>query len=288
LPADSSRVSRGLVYPTAPRHCDSIVPAFQFAAAIPSSDSPTDPSKDSANRRKKTQVALVKSDGVLTRALRDPTISALPIVLRQADPLAWLQQELKDESPQDGELLSISLRGAAADREELRQVVDAVAKSYREEVIAQQQQERMNTRDLLARNLADLNEEIKRGSNEYMEVARESRKIQPDSEPQRLNSQQLVNEIRQIEKAIANEANGGTHEPDAKVITQLRDRQTKLMESLKRRLTGGPDLGAWAEKLRNLQRTANDMAVRLENLERDASQPDRIQQIQHATVVQEY
>src|SRR5262249_12423516 len=42
----------------------------------------------------RAQTALVKSPLVLNSALRDPKVERLPIVLKQDDPVAWLEREI--------------------------------------------------------------------------------------------------------------------------------------------------------------------------------------------------
>src|SRR6476620_1743078 len=76
-------------------------------------------SKEEFEILKKTQIALLKSKFVLTAALVDPSISSLPILSASNDKEAWLQDHLVIEYHQDGEILSISLRGTQAQKDDL-------------------------------------------------------------------------------------------------------------------------------------------------------------------------
>ena len=106
---------------------------------------------------KKTQLALLKSNFVLTSAIRPPGIASLPVLQGKSDPVAWLQENLDLTFPQNGEILSISLRGTESQGRDLVRLVNAVAKAYKEEVIEKERMRRLADRDLLARNLEQLN-----------------------------------------------------------------------------------------------------------------------------------
>ena len=60
---------------------------------------------------KKTQLALLKSNFVLTAAIRPPGIASLSVLAGEPDPVEWLQENLVVDFPQNGEILSISLSG---------------------------------------------------------------------------------------------------------------------------------------------------------------------------------
>src|SRR3954471_1601194 len=60
---------------------------------------------------KKTQLALLKSNFVLTAAIRPPSIAALSALAGRRDPVVWMQENLTVDYPQNGKLLSITLSG---------------------------------------------------------------------------------------------------------------------------------------------------------------------------------
>src|SRR5262249_35631756 len=122
---------------------------------------------------KKTQLAKLKSYYVLTAAVRDPGIASLSAFAGEPDPVEWLQDHLSVEFPQNGEILSITLSGNELG-EDLLRLVDAVAKAYKDEVISAERQRRLGTRDLLNHNLENLNTDLKRQMDEYLEIAKES------------------------------------------------------------------------------------------------------------------
>jgi capsular exopolysaccharide synthesis family protein len=119
---------------------------------------------------KKTQLAFLRSHFVLNSAVRDRGIASLSILAGDGDPVEWLQQNLRVDFPQQGEILSISLVGSP--REDLVRLVDAVAKAYRDEVIYEEKQRRLATRDLLARSVESLKKETTRKWEDYLDIAR--------------------------------------------------------------------------------------------------------------------
>jgi capsular exopolysaccharide synthesis family protein len=122
---------------------------------------------------KKTQLAKLKSNYVLTAAIRDPKVGGLSALAGESDPVQWLQDNLEVDFPQNGEVLSISLSGDELP-EELVTLVNAVAQAYENEVIDEMTQTRKLNQDLLANNLTKLNTELKEKLNTYLDIAKES------------------------------------------------------------------------------------------------------------------
>src|SRR4051812_7695301 len=119
---------------------------------------------------KKTQLALLKQKYVLSSAIRDPGMASLSILAGERDKEGWLQDHLDVEFPQNGEILTISLTGSPP--EDLQALVDSVATAYKKEVLAAERQRKQGTRDLLNQSLQDLNKDIKRKYNDYIEIAK--------------------------------------------------------------------------------------------------------------------
>ena len=126
---------------------------------------------------KKTQLALLKSNYVLTAAIRPAGIASLSALAGETDPVEWLQDNLAVDFPQNGEILSITLSGDELP-EDLVRLVDAVAKAYQDEVIEKERARRLANRDLLARNLEDLGVNTKRKMDEFLDIAREAGRSQ--------------------------------------------------------------------------------------------------------------
>ncbi len=81
----------------------------------------------------KTQAARIKGRLVLGTALARDDVKRLDLVREQADPITWLEDELKVDVPDGSEVMTVSL--AANDPTEPLTLVQAVVKSYEEQVV---------------------------------------------------------------------------------------------------------------------------------------------------------
>jgi uncharacterized protein involved in exopolysaccharide biosynthesis len=94
----------------------------------------TEGRSDDYRRYQLTQVALVKSQFVLNAALHasDGKVNAYRTIQEQADPIAWLQDNLKVDFVSGSEVMEIALSG---DRpSDIAGIVNAVKNAYMEEV----------------------------------------------------------------------------------------------------------------------------------------------------------
>lgn len=237
---------------------------------------------------KNTQLALLKSNFVLSAAVRNPSVAALPILARE-DPVAWLQDHLESDFPQDAEILSIRLHGIEEQADELVKVVDAVAKAYKDEVVNSRRQKRYADRDLLARSLENLNNEIKRKMDDYLAIARESGSTEGGSGRllQELDMKRLdraEEEIARLESQLisSSEGNGEKGKAIEQRLTQLHKLQDELEKKLTARADRSADLELRQRDLEQLQQITGDMSQRLEQMDIEASSPDRIRQVQAA------
>ena len=127
-------------------------------------------------------------------------------------------------------------------------------------------------RDLLARHLQTLNIDIKRRLDEYLDIERES--APPKSyynEFRPLDTNQLLSEIKRVHHELEVETSEQVEETNAERTGGLRDRQEKMMNELKRRIEGGPDMFARHRNIEQLQQIAHDMALNLKNLDAEAA-----------------
>jgi capsular exopolysaccharide synthesis family protein len=190
------------------------IAGISLAIAFPESSSATalfevisdvDPILREGNRRsaqefeilKKTQLALLRSNFVLQAALRNPKIAGLSAISSQPDPIEWLKEDLVVQFPQNGEILEITLSGDELP-EELVEIVDAVANAYKEEVVNVRSQRRLTTRDLLARSLENLNSEIKRKMEDYLDIAEETGRTEGDT--REAGTELLLRDIQEAQK----------------------------------------------------------------------------------------
>jgi hypothetical protein len=96
---------------------------------------------------RQTQLELLRSEGVLIRALRDPNVAGLGLVHGQTDAVKWLEANLKTDFPGDAELLRIRLR--SRDPAEGAKIVNAVVESYFKEVVEKRITQRVRNEEKL-------------------------------------------------------------------------------------------------------------------------------------------
>ncbi len=185
---------------------------------------------------KNTQLALLKSHFVLTAALRKPGVASLSTLQSQADPIEWLERHLEIEFPQDSEIMEISLGGTESQTSDLVRIVDAVATAYKDEVVYKDRLRNTTSRDMLARSLASLKDEIAKKTEEYAEILQEIgmpndannatlRQLNL-SRLERVESQLMRLENEQLQLETSGEP--GNTKFYEKRIAQLRERQAEL------------------------------------------------------------
>jgi len=240
---------------------------------------------------KNTQLALLKSSHVLTSALRNPTIASLSPFRGQQDPVAWLQDNLVVEFPADAEILSISLSGTEWQQKDIIQIVDAVANAYQGEVIDRERQRMLSRRDLLDRNVSNLREEIKRKTDEFLDIAREAGKLEDGGaqvrqqiEMKRLD--RIDDELIRLESEQAGNVDGNSAKSKAMDgrIKQLRAELASLQRSLAKRAEKLTDLESRRHELEQLQKVIDELSMQLHRADLEANAPSQIQLIQPAVI----
>ncbi len=240
---------------------------------------------------KKTQIALLKSKFLLRSALRNRGVAALPVFAGVADPEEWLQDHLDVSFPQNGELLAITLNGSASQSDELCQIVNAVAEAYVKEVLGAEKSRHLGQRDLLEKSLLNLNAEIKRKYEDYLDIAKGMGKVEGSNDfEQQLGIKRLERideELAQLERDQL-KSDTGSDSKDSKFVAkrteQLRKHQAELHRELEKRAEKSVVLETMKNDREQLQGIANDLSNRLEKMDMALESPARIQQVQPAVV----
>jgi capsular exopolysaccharide synthesis family protein len=121
------------------------------------------------NQFQQTQMALIKSRLVLNAAVRNPKVASLSVIRHNADPVAWLERELRIDFPSGNEVARISLQGDYAPH--LQVIVDAVVDAYLLEVVDKQTRHRQERLDDLTRLYEFYQQNLKRASKTRRELA---------------------------------------------------------------------------------------------------------------------
>lgn len=152
-----------------------------------------------------TQISLIKSEIVLQSALRDRAISSLSILAGKVEPVAWLAAHLEADFPRKDEVLAIRMRGTVDSSNDLKRLVDAIAKAYLKEVVYSQRQRTLAERTTTARYVSELrgriqkkiDENTRRSGNDNVESALSHMELD-------LLIEQLREAQRRLESAEAN------------------------------------------------------------------------------------
>jgi chromosome segregation ATPase len=121
---------------------------------------------------KNTQMQYINSDFVLNAALHRPEghpISRLPILRKQADPVAWLKSHLYVSFPLKGEVMEVSL--SADDSEEAADIVTAIVEAYKSEVVDNEMNKRRDRVSELERLYTDNDQIVRNRRNDLKLLA---------------------------------------------------------------------------------------------------------------------
>jgi len=107
----------------------------------------------------KTQAAIIKSPYVLNAALRDPAVASAAMLREQTDPIRFLEEELKIESPESSEVIKISLSGE--NPRETAMIVNAIQGAYFTEVVDDEVTRKKARLTQLEDSIAKMQEEVR-------------------------------------------------------------------------------------------------------------------------------
>ena len=246
----------------------------------------------------KTQKALLRSHFVLAAAVKKPDVAKLPLVEAADDPVELLNRRLKIDFFPDTEILYVGMNCTSKEREDAAKLVDAVVDAYMDKVVTGQRQRRLATRDMLARSLENLREEIARKWEEFMDIAREAgrQEGQNGDIAQQILLKRLdrvESELMRLEDALLSARlqaeTAETAETTRQIkfcqmrIEELKNRQEDLEKQIRVSSERSVELEARERDLEQLQRISNQLSARLEMMDIESQAPERIRLIQRAT-----
>ncbi len=173
----------------------------------------------------RTQVALIKSRLVLNSALRQPGVARLDTFKGVADPVEWLEREVRVDYPSP-EILRITVTGEDVD--ELKVLADAVKKAYLTEIVEKETRQRQTSLE----NLRKIQEHYRTRLAGKRHVWNELAKRNGAVDPKQLGFAAL----------LMREQQATTRTELIKVQEQLRDLETR--EKLAGGVDGVPDVPA--------------------------------------------
>ncbi len=117
----------------------------------------------------RTQATQLRSRFVLSAALNREEVKKLPVVTRQADPIAWLEEEVKVDYHEGSEFLTVSMTGPNPG--ELLTLVNAVAKAYEKEVVEAETERRRKRLDELDRLYTEASTKLSKKKESLRQMA---------------------------------------------------------------------------------------------------------------------
>ena len=91
---------------------------------------------------KRTQAQMIRSGLVLQGTLRDSAINKLSLIRAHSDdPIAWLNDQLVIDYPDDAEILRVAMKGA--NRDEVVKIVNKIVEVYLKEVVQRERDMRL-------------------------------------------------------------------------------------------------------------------------------------------------
>ena len=146
----------------------------------------------------KTQADLLRSQFVLTAALRDPEVASLPMLREQVDPIQYLIDELKIETKDGSEIIKMSLSGE--DPRGIARIVNAVQQAFFDEVVVNELKRKKERLRVLEDRIQKNQVEVKQ-RRKNLEQAEEGEK--PATEIQQaLNAQFAAGQVARLREAV--------------------------------------------------------------------------------------
>ena len=108
---------------------------------------------------RRNQVAMIKGNVVINKALDEKTVQDSPIIRRNAaDPTNWLSDNIMADFPGNGEPMKVSLRDI--DPAGITDVVNGVVNAYMKVVVEKERNDKLIRRDNLDKKLRNYKQQV--------------------------------------------------------------------------------------------------------------------------------
>lgn len=238
-----------------------------------------------------TQLALLKSDWLLQVAIRPPEVLSLPILRSQPHKVVWLQKHLRVGFVGDSEILYVLMYCTPDNADATRKLVDAVVRAYQDEVLYGHKMRKLGAIDATTRSLRKLNDELARKHQLYLDTAEAEGSARALGNLQ-IEQQIILQRLDRIEVELMRleseylELQTSGKEGNVKFyeqrIAQLTERREELLARISKSSVESVELSRMRSELDQLQRIADDMAVKLQTMEVDLSAPEQIVKLHDA------
>lgn len=281
-------LSGGLPAPTDPKETIRVVTLFKVQREDDSPIGEKRSMSDAAwNTYCRTQIALIKSTWLLQSALRDPIINTLPILMRPTQPIPWLQQHLQVGFDSGSEIMYVLMYCSPDDVDQTRQLVDAVTRAYEDQALSKDRSQKLAMIDALRKSFDSLNNELRRNTQKYLDVARELGSSAADGgirmQVELKQLDRVDAELLRVEGQMMEARFSGDNKNKEEFYEQRIAMLTKQVENLKATIAKASeksvDLTELKEKIDQSQKLANEMALKLQVLQFQVNAPMQIQRL---------
>ncbi len=228
-------------------------------------------------RQAQTHLALIRSPFVLQSALLPDAIANLDAVqYHRGEEVLWLLNELKVSFASDSPILEVRYEGDESP-DDMIKVIDAVVKSYKDNVLRQDKETQLATRDDLTAVLATVKDDLKKKMDQLQDMD----EVDGFLSFQEIELPRLNAEIARLENQLI-DLDGELNEIEVnkEVALQNANSPTAMNAAIQEALDKDPTIGMFQEQLFVLNQqiqqlkasTPNPQNAQLRRLQAQASQ----------------
>jgi hypothetical protein len=163
---------------------------------------------------KRTQAQMIRSGIVLNGILRDASINKLSLIRAHSDdPIAWLNDQLVIDYPDDAEILRVAMKGA--NRDEVVKIVNKIVEVYLKEIVQRERDMRLEQEAKLQRT--------------YQNMAADLQKQQDSLHALEALHNTSGSESARLKKDMAIEELNNYLDQRTKIINQMDDTRMQVM-----------------------------------------------------------
>jgi hypothetical protein len=240
-----------------------------------------------------TQIATMKSDWMLRSALRDPTVSQLPLFGSKEQAAGWLRRNLRVGFIDDSELMYVLVYCKKEEAEQAKQAVDAVVKTYLEDAKYRESMKRLQPVKELEKSLEMLLMDRKTRYDTFLALAREMGSAHADDGNPAMSEiivrriGQIDAEVMRLEGEMLQHSTAGKQYDKEYYVTRLGHLKEAREEStarLRKRLDRSVELETMRAEITQLQSIVDAQQSRLVALRIEMGAPQRIVLLHEAIV----
>lgn len=145
----------------------------------------------------------IKSRGVLSQVLNRPEVQNLPLIMKQGDPVDWLERQLQTDFKKSPESMMLYMDGDDEDSSALLTIIKAVRDVYMEEFVNKEIKESMKKLQALKKSKQEYEDKLNEKMNYLKTLSRNGDGVdQQDIEVRRMLIQETLRNRRNEQQGI--------------------------------------------------------------------------------------